>query len=53
MRQHKEEFASRLIGVINNYSICPIVFNVYEALKNKYRSKFNDFHEEFDDSMYF
>lgn len=32
---HKEEFVFRLIGVVNNYSICPIVFNVYELLKEK------------------
>jgi Fe-S-cluster containining protein len=33
---HKEEFLSRLFGVIDNYSICPIVFNVYEDLKYKF-----------------
>jgi Fe-S-cluster containining protein len=33
---HKEDFLSRLFGVIDNYSICPIVFNVYEELKNKF-----------------
>lgn len=32
---HKEEFTSRLWSVINNYSICPIVFNVFERLKTK------------------
>jgi hypothetical protein len=32
---HKNEFLSRLFGVIDNYSICPIVFNVYEELKYK------------------
>lgn len=32
---HKNGFIFRLINVINNYSICPIVFNVYENLKNK------------------
>jgi uncharacterized protein len=32
----KEDFLSRLFGVIDNYSICPIVFNVYEELKNKF-----------------
>lgn len=32
---HKEHFLHRLTGVIENYSICPIVFNVYEALKNE------------------
>ncbi len=30
---HKKEFTSRLFGVIDNYSVCPIVFNVYEKLK--------------------
>jgi Fe-S-cluster containining protein len=29
----KPEFASRLWGIIENYAICPIVFNVYEYLK--------------------
>lgn len=30
---HKGDFVSRTITVIQNYSICPIVFNVYELLK--------------------
>ena len=30
---HKPEFVFRLIRVIENCSICPIVFNVYEYLK--------------------
>ena len=30
---HKENFRGRLLGVIGNYAICPIVFNVYERLK--------------------
>lgn len=33
---HKQDFLSRLFGVIDNYSICPIVFNVYEELKEKF-----------------
>jgi Fe-S-cluster containining protein len=33
---HKKEFTSRLLGVIQNYSICPIVFNVYEELKKAF-----------------
>jgi len=33
---HKDGFLSRLFGVIDNYSICPIVFNVYEDLKYKF-----------------
>ena len=31
----KEEFVTRLWAVVDNYSICPIVFNVYEILKDK------------------
>jgi hypothetical protein len=50
---HKKDFVFRLIGVVNNYSICPIVFNVYEALKNKLKSEFIDFQEEFDEFGYY
>jgi Fe-S-cluster containining protein len=32
---HKEEFWTRLMGVVEFYSICPIVFNVYERLKKE------------------
>jgi len=32
---HKQDFISRLWGVIDNYSICPIVFNVFEKLKQE------------------
>jgi uncharacterized protein len=32
---HKEHFWTRLMGVIEYYSICPIVFNVYEQLKKE------------------
>lgn len=47
---HKEDFVFRLIGVIDNYSICPIVFNVYELLKERiWQNSFsNDFDEFFD-----
>ncbi len=30
---HKKYFTSRIWSVIDNYSICPIVFNVFEELK--------------------
>jgi Fe-S-cluster containining protein len=33
---HKKDFLSRLFGVIDNYSNCPIVFNVFEDLKFKF-----------------
>ena len=32
---HKENAMDRLMGVVANYSICPIVFNVYEGLKRE------------------
>jgi len=32
---HKKHFTTRLLGVIENYSICPIVFNVFERLKRE------------------
>lgn len=32
---HKKDFVFRLIGVIHNSSVCPIVFNVYEYLKGE------------------
>jgi len=50
---HKKDFVFRLIGVVNNYSVCPIVFNVYEALKNRLKSEFIDFLEEFDEFEYY
>ena len=50
---HKKDFVFRLIGVVNNYEICPIVFNVYEALKSKLKSEFIDFQEDFDDFGYY
>ena len=31
---NKESFSSRLMSVVGFYSICPIVFNVYEQLKD-------------------
>lgn len=42
---HNSDFVLRLIWVINNYSVCPIVFNVYECLKDEisHHSKFNNF----------
>jgi hypothetical protein len=33
---NKDEFVFRLMGVIGNYEICPIVFNVYEMLKRRF-----------------
>jgi len=32
----KKDFTSRLLGVIENYSVCPIVFNLVEQLKNDF-----------------
>ncbi|MFC2125684.1 YkgJ family cysteine cluster protein, partial [Bacteroidota bacterium] len=35
----KDDFISRLFGVIDNYEVCPIVYNVYEMLKQKMNFK--------------
>ena len=43
---HKEEFVFRLIGIIDNCSICPIVFNVYELLKDELWYNFKDFNPD-------
>ena len=32
----KDEFVFRLTGVVQNYEICPIVYNVYEMLKRRF-----------------
>lgn len=32
---HKTGFTGRLFGVLQNYEICPIVFNLYEQLKDE------------------
>ena len=32
---HKEDFTFRLMAVVSNCAICPIVFNVYERLKKE------------------
>ncbi len=32
---HKEQFTRRLLSVVLNYEVCPIVFNVYERLKEE------------------
>lgn len=33
----KDAFLSRLIGVIENYSVCPLVYNVFEKLKERFQ----------------
>ena len=35
----KEKFTSRLLGMINAYEVCPIVFNLMEQLKDETRFK--------------
>jgi Fe-S-cluster containining protein len=49
---HKKHFTARLIGVMHNYSVCPIVFNVYEELKNKLKPDFIEFQEIFGEFDY-
>lgn len=40
---HKEEQVFRLMQTVQNYSICPIVYNVYEELKIKFADEFDVF----------
>jgi Fe-S-cluster containining protein len=50
---HKKEFVFRLWGVVENCSICPIVFNVYEQLKRELWHSGNDrFADDQEDSCY-
>jgi len=44
---HKKDFRSRLWGVVENYSMCPIVFNVYERLQMElwHADEFDEFDE--------
>jgi len=34
---HKDDFAYRMMGLIANYEVCPIIFNVFERLKKELR----------------
>ena len=50
---HKKEFVFRLWGVVENCSICPIVFNVYEQLKDKlWYSGDGRFADDYEDICY-
>jgi Fe-S-cluster containining protein len=45
----KKEFVTRLWSVVDNYSICPIVFNVYEILKDKlWQYNDNNIYDDYD-----
>jgi uncharacterized protein len=33
---HKSDFVSRALFMVQNYSVCPIIFNVYERLKAEF-----------------
>jgi len=46
---HKKNFITRLWGVVENCSLCPIVYNVYEYLKDEFRQNdFDDYLDEYD-----
>ena len=42
----KCEFNSRLIFLVNQCSVCPVVFEIFERLKEHYREDFEEFQEE-------
>lgn len=45
----KPEFWSRLMGVVEHYGECPIVFNVYERLKKRLADEFRDAEPDIDE----
>ena len=46
---HKKNFTTRLFGVLDNCSICPIVYNVYEYLKAElWQDRHFDFFDDYD-----
>jgi len=46
---HKKEFVFRVSGVFSNCSVCPIVYNVYELLKDElHRLGVESFFEEYE-----
>ncbi|HQH27789.1 MAG TPA: YkgJ family cysteine cluster protein [Oligoflexia bacterium] len=47
---HKKHFASRLLNVIENCEVCPIVFNVYEQLKEELMPQ-TDEQRQYDDLL--
>ena len=36
---HRRKFVTRTLGMISNYAVCPIVFNVLENLKAELKFK--------------
>lgn len=41
---HKKEFTSRLMNIVYNCSLCPIVYNVYELLKGEvWHNRYDDY----------
>lgn len=42
----KPEFNSRLIYLVNQCAVCPVVFEIFERLKEIYREEFEDYQAE-------
>lgn len=45
----KEEIWSRLITLVENCAICPVVFEIFERLKKHYRDEFEDYKIEYEE----
>lgn len=43
---HKDEITSRLINLVQNCEICPVVFEIFEKLKKIYRRDFEKYKKE-------
>jgi Fe-S-cluster containining protein len=46
---NKAEFIYRLINMVNNCEVCPVVFEIFERLKAVYRRDFKEFQKEMAD----
>jgi hypothetical protein len=46
---HKDEIWSRLINLVNNCGVCPVVYEIFERLKKYYTDEFEEYKEEFEE----
>lgn len=44
---HKKEIWTRLINLVENCAVCPVVFEIFERLKKHYGDEFEQYQEEY------
>lgn len=45
----KEEISTRLINLVENCAVCPVVFEIFERLKNHFGNEFQQYKEEYEE----